>query len=492
MMNSNPISSITYENTHDLYDLVCHAGLLYKDNVFLRLEKDSTGGIAERTFASFRQRCAAFGRYLQRQPALSVTEDQVDGWQWIVSGTSEEGFVITNYPLRSISVEKKWVYEGDVEGAKPDSVTVRLYADGAEIDSADLKANAGDPALDWKCTFDGLDRCNEDGSEIVYTVTEDGSAGYETAVSGDADSGFIVTNTGSFVNITVHKVWNDANDRYHKRPESVTVKLLADGTEAGSAELKVDTEDADNSWSCTFEGLPRYRNPEDAQDGDEAGTAAKEEIVYTIDEASTEETEPGRINIPVEKFWDGVPAGPVTIYLYRKTGGAADSQREDTGRFLLLTEEKGWKDVFRDLPEKDAEGRKYEYMIEEEAVSGYTTRITGDAVIGFTVTNTFSEVPPPPGDTPPPPPPGDTTPPPSSPPPSIVPPTEVPVREGVLGASRGVLGAVRGVLGAARTGDDRYMYAWLAVMAGAAVLLAAWAVWTAKVRRRRERKEETR
>lgn len=219
---------------------------------------------------------------------LSVSEDHVDGWQWIVTGTAEEGFVVTNYALRSIAVEKQWVYEGGVEGAKPESVTVRLYADGAEVDSAELKADAENADQDWKCVFEGLDRVHEDGSEIVYSVTEDGTAGYLSAVTGDADNGFTVTNTGSFLNISVSKEWNDAEDKYKKRPESVTVKLLADGKEAASAELKADAENADQDWKYIFEGFPKYREPEDTQTGTAGEDTAREEIEYTIEEAAVE------------------------------------------------------------------------------------------------------------------------------------------------------------------------------------------------------------
>ena len=52
-----------------------------------------------------------------------------------------------------------------------------------------------DEAGNWTGTFSGLDKYTADGTEIAYTVKEDEVAGYTSEVSGDATSGFTVTNT---------------------------------------------------------------------------------------------------------------------------------------------------------------------------------------------------------------------------------------------------------------------------------------------------------
>ena len=45
----------------------------------------------------------------------------------------------------------------------------------------------------WELSFDA-DKYDEAGNEITYTVTEEAVAGYETKVSGNQISGFIITN----------------------------------------------------------------------------------------------------------------------------------------------------------------------------------------------------------------------------------------------------------------------------------------------------------
>ncbi|MBF0911926.1 MAG: Cna B-type domain-containing protein, partial [Atopobiaceae bacterium] len=52
-----------------------------------------------------------------------------------------------------------------------------------------------DEAGNWTGSFSGLDKYTADGTEIAYTVKEDEVAGYTSEVSGDATSGFTVTNT---------------------------------------------------------------------------------------------------------------------------------------------------------------------------------------------------------------------------------------------------------------------------------------------------------
>lgn len=81
-----------------------------------------------------------------------------------------------NIDLVNISVSKVWYDSNNQHGTRPASITVRLYADGKEID----KANAT-PSSDWKVNFNDLPRY-KDGKEITYTVSEDSVYGYSSRV----------------------------------------------------------------------------------------------------------------------------------------------------------------------------------------------------------------------------------------------------------------------------------------------------------------------
>ncbi|MGC8140737.1 Cna B-type domain-containing protein, partial [Salmonella enterica] len=63
-------------------------------------------------------------------------------------------------------------------------------------------------ANSWADTFSGLDKYKADGTEIVYTVKEDDVPNYTGAITGDATTGFTITNTNTEkVNVPVKKEW---------------------------------------------------------------------------------------------------------------------------------------------------------------------------------------------------------------------------------------------------------------------------------------------
>ena len=118
------------------------------------------------------------------------------------------------------------------------------------------------------------------------TVSETPTNGYtvsykngNTAVADDknfaadtdaADIQVINTFTEAKIDILVKKVWNDNNDQDGKRPESITVKLLFNGSEGTALTLSEE-----NGWQGTFTGLDQY---------DDGGN----EITYTIEEVEVE------------------------------------------------------------------------------------------------------------------------------------------------------------------------------------------------------------
>ena len=89
-----------------------------------------------------------------------------------------------------IPVEKVWNDGNNQDGSRPGSVTVKLLADGKETGN-ELTLNESN---DWKGSFTGLP-VYEDGTKIVYTVKETAVPGYASSISGDAENGFVITNT---------------------------------------------------------------------------------------------------------------------------------------------------------------------------------------------------------------------------------------------------------------------------------------------------------
>ena len=296
----------------------------------------------------------------------TVKEESLANYDSAITGDMANGFKITNTNTEKISipVEKKWV------GPVAASATVKLLADGVEKETVTLNA-----AGNWKHTFNNLPKYDAtDGHEIEYKVQEEAIANYTTAISGTATTGFTITNTiTGKVSIPVTKVW------IGKEADSVTVNLYADGIDTGQRAVL----DSTNQWQYTFTNLDEYKN------GNKIQYTVKEETLANYDSAITGDMANGfkitntnteKVTIPVEKKWVGPAAASATVKLL------ADGVEKET---VTLNAAGNWKHTFNNLPKYDAtDGHEIVYTIDEENVTGYSTKIIGDAKTGFTITNT--------------------------------------------------------------------------------------------------------
>ena len=292
----------------------------------------------------------------------TVTEEAVAGYTAEINGLNIKNTHKTE--KTNVSVNKKWV------GKAASSAKIDLYADGVKKDSVTLNQ-----ANRWKHTFTNLDKY-KNGAEIKYTVKEEAIANYKTVVSGDMNSGYMITNTNvEKLSIPVTKKW------VGKAGDSATVKLLADGSVKETITLN-----AAGNWNHTFVNLPKY----DANDG--------HEIVYTLDETKVNgyttgisgtamtgftitNTITGKVSVPVTKKWIGKPASSAKIELY------ADGVKKDS---ITLNEENHWQHTFTNL-DKYKNGAEIKYTVKEEAIANYKTVVSGDMNSGYMITNTNVE-----------------------------------------------------------------------------------------------------
>ena len=179
-----------------------------------------------------------------REIVYTVTEEPVDGYE-----TTVDGFHITNThqpETTQIDISKTWDDGNDQDGLRPPKISVNLLADGTVVQTVVIT-----PAADgsWSHSFQDLPK-NAGGKEIVYTVTEESVAGYEVKVDG-----FHITNTHKpeTVKIVITKAWSGSKTA--KRPDSITVHLLANGETIQTVTIKPDSK---GNWSYTFEDLPKY------------------------------------------------------------------------------------------------------------------------------------------------------------------------------------------------------------------------------------------
>ena len=273
--------------------------------------------------------------------------------------------------VTSISGTKTWNDNDNQDGKRPTSITVNLLADGTVYASQTVTA-----ATNWKYTFDNLP-VNKNGTAINYAIGEVEVTDYTTEID---EYDIINTHTPETTSVSGQKVWDDANNQDGKRPESIKVRLLANGTEVATKDVTA----ADN-WAYNFTDLPKYANGE--------------EIVYTVTEDTvadyttaingatiTNSYKPGKTSITVTKAWadndnqDGIRPENIKVQLY--AGETAQ------GEEVTLSADNNWTYTWSELDAKK-DGQDIVYTVRETEVPvGYEAIVTGTAAEGFILTNT--------------------------------------------------------------------------------------------------------
>ena len=306
--------------------------------------------------------------------------DVPEGYSLTRTSKNETVTTLTNThtpELTSITGTKTWEDADNQDGKRPESITVNLFADGTKLKSQSVSADADG---NWSYSFTDLPKY-ANGQEITYTVTEDAVDGYTTESDG---YNFINTHQPETTEITVTKTWDDADNQDGKRPESITVILLANGTKKDS---QIVTADEAGNWTYTFKDLPKYANGQEI-----TYTVAEEEVTdytTTYDGSNiTNSYTPGKTSATVTKIWndaenqDGKRPESITVSLL------ADGK--ETGKTVTLSVENNWKQTISDLPEK-ADGKAIEYTWTEETLpEGYELTDNSKNGTVTTLTNTYA------------------------------------------------------------------------------------------------------
>lgn len=290
-----------------------------------------------------------------------------------------------------------WKYEGNDTVYPNDLLPLQMYKGKLEI-----KKEYADLPL----------RTDFQGSEWVNSLAKVWITGNTSATRGGGigSNGTVIFGTeGKTTKVSVTKKWDDNNNAKKKRPESITVELVATYDDQKHV-IETRELSAANGWKTVFEELPTvnaekkitYKIKEIAVAGYKTTITDNGKDGFVI--TNTPETPPTPrekfIEIPLEKIWkddgheDKRPT-EITVTLY--ADGVA------TEKTLVLSAANGWKGVFRNLPEKK-DGKIITYTVKEVAVKGYESVLTGNQSDGFVLTNTYKPEKPPTPPTPPKPP----------------------------------------------------------------------------------------
>jgi hypothetical protein len=293
----------------------------------------------------------------------------------------------------SKTVTKEWSDGGNQDGLRTNGVQVQLY-NGTTAVGDPVTLNADNS---WTHTWNDLPKYNN-GQQINYTVEEVSvPAGYTSAQTTAANGDVTITNshTPATVSKTVTKAWSDNNDQDGIRPDSVQVQLYNGTTAVGDPV----TLNADNSWTHTWNDLPKYNNGQqinytveevNVPDGYTATPTASADGAVTITNSHT----PATVERTVTKVWNDnnnayeARTRNVQVQLY--------ADNEAYGEPVTLSggtdnANSGWTYTWTNLPQKKA-GKDITYTVREVSVpTGYTAAYTEEGTT-FTITNTFDTV----------------------------------------------------------------------------------------------------
>ncbi|MDD7510779.1 MAG: Cna B-type domain-containing protein, partial [Peptostreptococcaceae bacterium] len=189
----------------------------------------------EYTFTNLRKYDAQTGKEIK----YHIEEKEVPAGYTVQYATDPTGVLtITNIQEKTeVKVTKAWEDKGDQDGKRPASVTIKLLADGKEVEGKTLTLSK---ANNWTGSFTDLDEYKA-GKKIKYTIKEESVGnGYVSAITGSAAEGYKVTNTREPEKVEVEgsKTWNDKGDQDGKRPAEITINLLKNGTKINSVKVK--------------------------------------------------------------------------------------------------------------------------------------------------------------------------------------------------------------------------------------------------------------
>ena len=313
----------------------------------------------------------------------------------------------------SIPVTKIWDDNENKAGKRPTSVTLELIGKNAEENIVEKREITLTSENDWKTTIENIPVYDEKADIIKYEITEKDLNNIfytkeNTNISGDVNSGFVVTNKFQVPNetmeIEVSKVWDDNGNIQNARPENVTLFLTGNSQEYDITLTNENKKQDDESvWQGKIGNLPKY---------DVNGN----EITYTLDEkpiasefynktnvdqenktiTNTFAIPKETVQITVNKIWDdnGNIAGKrpqlIELQLINKNTKEVVSSQTIQGN---VTTNEGWNYTF-EAPKYGDTIEEIEYeVIEKELNNEFykkeNSTVTGDMENGFTITNKF-------------------------------------------------------------------------------------------------------
>ena len=301
------------------------------------------------------------------------------------SETSTYTFINTinrETPKFNLTAKKVWSDFGDYYQLRPDTITFNLVKDNAVVDTKTLNVIDGETEV----KFEGLDALVQDS----YSIEEAQVTEYTSSfVKDDQTLTYTFTNTinreAPKFNLTAKKVWEDFDNYYQLRPNTITFNLVKDGTVVDSKDLDITAGET----GVKFEGLDAlvqdsYSIEEAPVDGYISRSALDDqELVYTF--TNTIDRDEPKFSLSVKKVWSDydnyykIRPDKIAFNLY-KGDDVIETKKIDVAAGETEI-------VFEDLKTLEQD----QYRVEEVEVSYYTSSFVLDEdTLEYTFTNTVN------------------------------------------------------------------------------------------------------
>ena len=313
-----------------------------------------------------------------------ITELSVNGYQTEVRKLSDTQYQIINShekEKKNITVKKQWSDDNNIEEIRPQSITVNLYA-LPDLDNP-IKETILSEENNWEHTFEDLD-VYKNGEIIQYEISEPSCSPYTTSIgqyeNTTDDINVEITNSYSpeYVNIPFTKRWVDDSNKNNTRPESITIRLLANGVEIKNMTIEA------NEWTHTTEGP-----------GGMPTIVEGKELVCSAESQQQAEEIATAYGIELVQFSDGIAVfhtdrDPQTVINYGIENNLTklDINMTVPGYSTITTYDNWISRSFDHLPKYKA-GEEITYEILEDSVDNYDS-VVNNLSDSLEIVNTYN------------------------------------------------------------------------------------------------------
>ena len=344
----------------------------------------------------------------------AVTEDSPDGLYRLASIEPEVvsaenctgGVIVTNEftgQTVKVTVRKEWENADLV--TLPDSIDFTLFQQAGSEEKTAIRQDSLTKQDSWE-TVITVPKQDPAGNDYLYSVREDTTGNWTTAYREEEGEGTVtltITNSIKLVDIPVKKTWDDQDDFYGNRPESIRLYLYSNPG-FGAQRMGTVTLSADNNWEGIFQDVPLYPDAKPDSAAEPFNFDVREPYIpgyVTTAEKVQSQTDPVPAfevkntlkyrNITIEKIWDdnddalGFRPDNVTVEV---------KERGNVIRLVPLRKDTdpAWTSGVS-LPDA-VNGRTATYEVVEKSGMGpyyerYYPSVSGTDETGFVVTNTL-------------------------------------------------------------------------------------------------------